>query len=447
MQDPYLTRQQPAPPDVPPALGFGPSQLRQRRKQARKPNYHLRRFLGALMVLGLLGGAGAGVVNVFRAASRPPAVLPACDPPDRINVLVVGIDPKPLPIQLPDSDKGARRLADTLMVFSLDAKATRGYVLSIPRETRATLGQVGDGVLGDALALGGLTMVRDAIEQLTGLTIQHHVAVDLDAARTTLEQLGPLEVHLNRPIRVEEPSLGIELSREAGWNILRPDDVLAFGFERTEDELDRLERQQMLVAAWQAKLHDAWNVAWVSHAMTRSLDKLETDLPKQAFEAIFEKWRAVAPHDLAFTLLPGDANDRGEWLLAPRRWEHLLARLQNTPRDTAPTEIHPTVELLHDAPEDARVLALASTLQAQGFQVVHTAQATQVTDETLIVERPDGLPAAKPGAEAAPAERSVPVLRALLEAVGPARVEVATQPDSAYGARLTVRLGKRFFRP
>jgi hypothetical protein len=41
----------------------------------------------------------------------------------------------------------------------------------------------------------------------------------------------------------------------------------------------------------------------------------------------------------------------------------------------------------------------------------------------------------------------VAVLQALLEAVGPARVEVASQVDSAYGARLTVRLGQRFFRP
>jgi LCP family protein required for cell wall assembly len=445
MPDPFASRQQPPAPDVPASLGIGPSRLRQRRKQARKPNYRLRRVVGVAVVLGVLGGVVLGMLSVFHAATQAPPVVPACDPPDRLNVLVVGIDPKPLPVQLPDSDKGARRLADTLMLFSLDPKATRGYVLSIPRETRATLGQAGDGVLGDALAIGGLPLVRDTIEQLTGLTIQHHVAMDLDAARETLEQLGPLEVHLNRPIRVEEPTLGLEISREAGWNILQPADVLAFGFERTEDELDRLERQQMLVATWQAKLHDAWNVAWISHAMTRSLNQLETDMPKQDFEATFEKWRAIAPHDLAFAMLPGEANARGEWLLAPRRWENLLARLQNTPRDTQPAEARPTVQLLHDAPEDARVLALAAKLQGQGFQVVHTGQALQVTDETLVVERPEPAASAKPG-EPPSAERHVPVLRALLEAVGPARVEVASQADSAYGARLTVRLGKRFFR-
>lgn len=430
-------------------MGLGPSRLRQRRAKKR-PNYPLRRALGALVVFGLLMGSAVAGANVLREALEPPAVLPACDPPDRINVLVVGIDPKPLPVEAPagDKDKGPRRLADTLMVFSLDPRSNRGFVLSLPRETRATLGQAGDGVLGDALAIGGLPMVRDTIEQLTGLTLQHHLALDLDAARTILRQLGPVELHLNQSIRVEEPGLGLDLSREAGWNTLQPDDVLAFAFQRTEDELDRLERQQMLVRLWQGALHESWNLPWVSRVTSRAISVLETDFTKQDFEALTTKWRAIAPHDLSFAMLPGVANERGEWLLAPARWETLLARLQHTPVGEPPAKSHPTVELLYDDKDDARVAAAAAGLAEQGFQVLRTAQVPQVTDETLIIDRPEpGQPPAK-GAKPAPAQpRSAPVLAALMQALGPARVEVTEDANSAYGARLTVRLGKRFFRP
>lgn len=410
--------------------GLGPTRLRARRR--RKPNYPLRRMMALAILLGLVGGVGTGIWNVVRNASKGPVIAPACDPADRVNVLVIGIDPKPFPVS--GAPQESRRLADTLMLFSLDAKAARGYVLSIPRETKATLGNAGEGVLGDALAVGGLTLVRDTIEQLTGLTIRHHVALDLDASKRILKELGPCELHFNRPIKVDEESLGLKLNREAGWQLLQPDETLAFAFQRTEDEIDRLERQQMLVRMWQAKLHGTWNSLWLNRAFERAHDVLETDLNRRDFETIAVQWRQMAGRDLTFALLPGDANARGEWLLAPKRWDALLPRLQKAPSATAVPVLKPTVELLYDEGPEEKVILLAATLQEAGFQVIRHARAYQVSDETLIVDRLRS------------DERSVLVLEALLEAIGPARIEVTSDTMSPYGAQLTVRLGRRFFR-
>lgn len=432
MPDRYPSREPVAPPsDAPRELsGLAPSRLRQRRR--RRPNYQVRRILVVAVLAGLLVGTGTGIVKAIRRVGAAPPILPACDPVDRVNVLVVGIDPKPFPVA--DAPQESKRLADTLMLLSLDPKATRGYVLSIPRETKATLGSAGEGVLGDALAVGGLTLVRDTVEQLTGLTIRHHLAMDLDAAKKILNELGPCELHFNRPIKVEEDTLGLKLNREVGWQLLKPEETLAFAFQRTEDEIDRLERQQMLVRMWQAKLHSTWNTLWLNRAVGRAHDVLETDLNRRDFENILLQWRRMASRDLSFALLPGDANPRGEWLLSPKRWDALLPRLQKAPTATAVRDLKPSVELLYDDGAEEKVILLATTLQDAGFQVVRHARAYQVSDENLVIDRLRS------------DERSVSVLDTLFDAIGPARIEVTSDTNSAYGAQLTVRLGRRFFR-
>ena len=431
MSDRYSPREPVAPPTdgFKDLSGLGPSRLRQRRR--RRPNYQLRRILASAVLLGAVVGAGWAAVAALRTASAAPPILHACDPVDRLNVLVVGIDPKPFPVS--EAPQESKRLADTLMLFSLDPRATRGYVLSIPRETKATLGKAGEGVLGDALALGGLTLVRDTIEQLTGLTIRHHVALDLDGARKILKELGPCELHFNRPIKMEESSLGLKLNRETGWQLLQPEDALAFAFQRTEDELDRLERQQLLVRMWQAKLNSTWNTIWLNRTIGKAHDVLETDLNRRDFENLVMQWRRMAGRDLSFSLLPGDANPRGEWILSLRRWDALLPRLQKAPTSTAVKDLKPSVELLYDDGTEEKVILLATTLQDAGFRVVRHARAYQVSDETVIVDRLRS------------DERSVPVLDTLMEAVGPARIEVTSDTVSPYGAQLTVRLGRRFF--
>ncbi|MEB3198012.1 MAG: LCP family protein [Candidatus Sericytochromatia bacterium] len=432
MNDPYAPREQPParPDELNELRGIGPSRLRERRR--RRPNYALRRLMAMAVLLGLLIGAAIAVGNVMRHGTAPVTIAPACDPVDRINVLVVGIDPKPFPVA--EGAKESKRLADTLMLFSLDPRAQRGFVLSIPRETKATLGSAGEGVLGDALAVGGLSLVRNTIEDLTGLTIQHHLALELEGAKTILNELGNCELYLNRPVRVEEPSLGLRLNRETGWQLLRPEDTLAFAFQRTEDEIDRLERQQMLVRMWQNTLRESWNNLWLNRVVSRAGAVMETNLNRPEFEKLVLKWRKIEGRNLTFALLPGEANDRGEWVLVPKRWEALLPRLQNTPTLKSPEELRATVEVLYEEGPEEKVVMLANTLQEQGFQVVRHAKAPQAIDETAVIDRLPG------------SQRSAALLDALLDAIGPARVELSADAASAYGAHMTVRLGRRFFR-
>ena len=432
MHDPSTSTEPPI-TAVPPGEGLpelGPSRLKHRRK--RRPGLFARRLLALGVFIGLLGAAGIGASYALNSLFPPGTLQAPGDVTARINVLVVGVDPKPLPVE--DMDKASRRLADTLMVFSLDPKTMRAFVVSLPRETRATLGEAGDGVLGDALAVGGIPLVRDTAEELTGLTIQHYVALDLDAARQIVGEMGTSEIYVGKPIKFQDKHANLGLDLQPGWHTLSAEQTLAYAYQRTEDELDRLERQQMLVRAWQARLHESWNWLWLMQLGSKAVGLVETDLPKRDFEYLVGEWRRVVPLNLTFGLLPGDANRRGEWIMSPRRWDALLPRLQGTPGSRSAAEIKPNVELLYDDKGDERVMMLANTLQNQGFQVIRTAHYPVDQDETVVTDRLRA------------DERSQALLAAIDQAVGGARIEVSSDEGAGYAAQITVRLGKRFFK-
>lgn len=411
---------------------LGPSRLRNRR-QRRRPGLFFRRLVAVAVFVGVVGGVGMAAMAAFNSLF-PPSVQIAGDPNGRMNVLAIGIDPKPLPVE--DNDKSSRRLADTLMLFSLDPKANRAYVLSIPRETKATLGEAGPGVLGDALAVGGIDLVKDTVEEVTGLEIQHYVSIDLDGARAVVRQLGAPEVYVGKPIKFADKETAIALDLKPGWHSLAPDDALAYAYQRTEDELDRLERQQMLVRTWQNQLHQAWNWLWLAQLSSRAVGSVETDLPKRDFEYMIGKWRSLDPQAITYALLPGDANPRGEWIMSPRRWDALLPRLQSIPGKKGITDVKASIEILYDDPADEKVMMLATTLQNQGFQVIRTAHYPVDQDDTVLTDR------------MRVDERSTNVLSAVDSAVGAggARIEVSADEVSGYAAQLTLKLGKRFFK-
>lgn len=409
---------------------MGPS----RRKRRKRRFLWLRRFIALAVLVGLLAGIAFGIGQVARMVLPQQALnLGGAAPGEPINVLVIGVDPTPLP---PDElDKATRRLADTVHVLNLDYKNHRAYVLTIPRDTRATLGKNGDGALGDALALGGIPLVKDTVEELTGLTIHHYLWMDMDGARQVVKELGGMEEYLPAAAKWEDKATGLALDKPAGWQQLTPEQTLAYASHREPGgDLDRLQHQQKLMAQVQAKIHGTWAGLWFPGAARRAFAGLTSDMPKADFEALAAEWRKVDPQDLSFALLPGEVSPQGEWVMSPKRWEALQPRLAAVPGAKAIADLKPTIEVVYKDAADDKVMALAEALTKAGFQVVRTQTQDVPQDETVIVDRSRA------------DERSAPALKALGQAVKGGRVVIDPDDATGYGARFTVKLGKGFFR-
>lgn len=409
---------------------LGPSRLRRRRRQ---PNLWVRRlvFVGALCAVTALVGTGVGWAA---KGLLPPTVLGLAPTlPNQLNVLVVGIDPTPLPLKV--GDKATRQVADSLHVISVDTKRDRGFVLSIPRQTFVILGEAGPGPISDALALGDVEMLRESVETVTGLTIHHHVAFEMDGLKRLFKEVGESEVYVSGPLKGEDAAAKLSLDLGEGFRTLMPEQALAYGWLRPEnDELTRLERQHLLMHQWQERFQGGWSWTWAPGAISRSQALGATDMPKRDYDAVVGEIAKIDPERMSYAILPGSVSADGHWVPSQKRVDALLSRLLVAPENKSPRALKPTIEILYNDAGDEKVMDLAGKLTEQGFQVLRTARYNVAQRETRLIDR------------AKLEERSEPVVEAIDKAVGDMRVVMATDEINAYGVSYSLELGKDFFR-
>jgi LCP family protein required for cell wall assembly len=433
---------QTAPPQAP-IPNLGPST---RRKRRRRPSLWVRRAiaLGVLSLGAAMLGGGFGAVS--RALQGPPkvAAVATAGEATRVNTLVITVNPKPLPGE--PGDKATRRVADGLYLLSLDSASKHATILSIPRQTRALIGSNGPGQIGDALAVGGITLLKETVEGVTGLGVDHYVWLEMDGTKTILGALGKPEVFLPSAVKYTDADTGVAVDLPAGWQSLDPDKAIAFGLLRPDDTgIDHMVRQQFLMHQFQRQIHDGFAWTWYGGAVSKAMPAVTTDLPKGDFDALLHALREVAPEDVSYALMPGEVAKSGDWLVQSKRYDGLLTKLQTPIGDKAVAELHPTLEILYDATGNGtdanatqrageKVLALAAKLTSDGFQVVRTDKAPITSAGSRIVDR------------ARADLRSVRVLGALEAAAGDALVEVEPDEVAGYGAQYTLELGKRFFK-
>jgi LCP family protein required for cell wall assembly len=227
--------------------------------RGRKPRRSYGLALATSAVVVVVAAVAAFVVpKVFeRSAATPPvgseqqtaAITPT-------NVLVVGTD--------------SNGWTDSIVLTQVAADGSVNIV-SIPRDSwvstpggMAKLNQVYKDSGPEAL----ITTVRD----LTGVTADHYVAVDMAAVVDLVNAVGGVEVCLNAP--VSEGFSGANFA--AGKQIINGDAALAFVRQRRElpkGDLDRTLRLQALVHSLTTKLKGA-DLAKVTNAVK---DKVKTD--------------------------------------------------------------------------------------------------------------------------------------------------------------------------
>jgi LCP family protein required for cell wall assembly len=380
-------------------------------------------------VTGLVGsGLGWAVRSVV-----PPTKLgigPSLD--ERMNVAVIAVDPVPMPPQ--PGDKATRRVADVVHVFSLDIKHHTGFVLSMPRQTFVVLGNE-PASLSDVLAFGGAARVKSTVEDVTGLPINAHVTMDVEALKSVLGTGGNTDVFMPKAVKFADAPSGLSLDVKEGWQSLSPEQALAYAWWRPDgDELARLDRQQMLMHEWQARANHPMAFMWFNRAVERGLSLATTDLPKRDFEHLAGELAKIHPDRMTYATIPGEVSPHGSWVPSTKRLESLISKLMVSPTDKSIAEAKPTVEILYDDKSDQKVMALATQLTDQGFQVIRTSRYPVSQVESKLVDR------------AKLELRSQPVLEALDHAVGGVRVVLAPDETNVYGAQYTLELGKGFFR-
>lgn len=272
--------------------------------------------LGVLVLVIVLAVAGgiwfltdryAGNVHRFGDAfsglqhrPAPATAAPGASAP--VTFLLLGSDTRAHPA--PGEDPGSR--SDVTMLVRLSGDRQHVQVISIPRDSWVPIPGHGVSKINAAYSWGGTPLAVQTVEQLTGVRIDHVVALDFDGITKVTDDLGGVDVN------VAQTSSNGPYTFHAGMNHLDGDQAMYYVRERYDlpgGDFDREKRQQQYLKAMFGKLFsagtfsnpgkfdDALRIITGNIAVDSSLSN--TDLLSLAYSA-----RDMRPENISYLTAP-----------------------------------------------------------------------------------------------------------------------------------------------
>ena len=303
-------------------------------------------------VVVMVSGLAWGATSWFQTAVRQIAALdptsssiidPAAQAGDQ-NFLVVGSDTRvgatpTEDVGDPTDVPGAR--SDTVMIVHVPADRVGMTAVSFPRDleidrpacdrwdsvsggyTPQTIAPAQHVKLNSAYQVGGPRCVTKVVQQLSGLAVNHFLAVDFSGFKDMVDAVGGVPICVERPLR--DGILGTVIPR-AGTSVLSGDQALNFVRARhvvgdPTSDYGRIHRQQLFLSALLREslsagtLLDLGKLQALVGAVGRSTygENIEAD----QLLSLGQSLSGIDAHRVTFTTVPttGVANDRGNEVL------------------------------------------------------------------------------------------------------------------------------------
>lgn len=318
--------------------------------------------------------------------------------------------------------EGAR--SDTTMLVHVYPDRDSAVVVSIPRDTVLDLPACKDpdgtelpavrDRFNVAFDRGGPGCTVKAVEDMTGLTVDHFVVLDFNGFKRTIDALGGVEVCLTRPL--QDSKSGVDLP--AGRTRVTGEDALAFVRVRHNigdgSDISRINRQQIFLSSLiqevtgSGLLTDPLRVWRVLSESSKAIATDKALADSDGLIALAASVSGLRPKDISFVTLPWLPSGDGATIVtdqpkADAIWAALAAEQPWPPPPPkgadgqklteAPAQI--VVDVHNATGVEGQGSRAAEDLATQGF-VLGTINAREnVSAATTIRHSPDQLEAAR----------------------------------------------------
>ncbi|WP_031153437.1 LCP family protein [Streptomyces xanthophaeus] len=240
------------------------------RRRRKPPKRRRALVIAAWSAAGviLLGGAGLGYFYFKFNGNLKTVDIDAALGTDRpqdvdngsMDILVLGSDSRGGANGEYGRDEGGSARSDTAMIIHLYEGHQKASVVSIPRDTMTarpscatTGGKTDPGgqrrQFNEAYTVGGAACAVKTVEKMSGIRMDHYIEVDFTGFKKIIDNLGGVEVTVNKPIKDGASHLNLA----AGPNKLNGEQAL--GLVRTRksigdgSDLGRIQLQQAFIKA------------------------------------------------------------------------------------------------------------------------------------------------------------------------------------------------------
>ena len=301
--------------------------------------------------------------------------------------------------------------SDTVILLHIAGDRKSAIGVSIPRDTMITLPRCtndkGKSVGGYqarfnvAFELGGPACTMKAIQELTGVPVNHFMEVDFGGFKNIVDAVGGVEVCLATD--VNDKKSGLHLTK--GLHTVKGDEALAFVRVRhgisDGSDTSRIRRQQAFLSSLVRKVTSAGtltNPAEMLNVLNAATSSLTADSQLADVNNLKDlalSMKDLKPSKLTFTTMPWISNaDRATLRPNTKRAQPIWDAMKN---DTAfpnkgngdviltvkPSTIR--VNVLNGTTTPGLAKKVAAQLKAEGFRVqdVSTADTTDYTETTV----------------------------------------------------------------
>jgi LCP family protein required for cell wall assembly len=184
-----------------------------------------------------------------------------------LNVLVLGVDTRP------DSQEMGSR-TDTIMLVQVVPKTGDVKLLSVPRDLLVEVRPGERDKINAAYNYGGVDQTIDALENYSGVPVDHYAVVDFEGFERVIDTMGGVRVDVGEGQFPEKWRMGEDVQRLNGHKTL----IFARYRGTPGADLDRMQRQRELVGALRSEALRWHTVKTLPEIMAVMNENVQTDL-------------------------------------------------------------------------------------------------------------------------------------------------------------------------
>ena len=208
------------------------------------------------------------------------------------TILLLGSD------HMNNDQRAALNHSDSIMLLRTNPSRHRLAYLSIPRDLRVPIPGYGDAKINAAMQIGGPALAARAIENFTGLGINHVMFVDFHAFKDLIDNIGGIEIDVPEPILSNPFDCPYDVQRcqtwkgwrfGKGWQHMDGRRALVYSRIRenqlnpADSDITRGERQQQVLRATLRKLLGVGTYFKLPFNGSTLVEPLTTDLSAWQF--------------------------------------------------------------------------------------------------------------------------------------------------------------------
>ncbi|SCG83714.1 putative transcriptional regulator ywtF [Proteiniborus sp. DW1] len=222
-----------------------------------------------------------------------------------ITFLLLGVDAN-------DTNKAKGQRTDTMMLCKYDDTTGKISILSIPRDTMATIrGRKKKEKINHAHAYGGPELSVKAVRDLLGISLDYYVRVDYQIVKDVVDLIGGVEVDVPMDMKYSDPwadpPLNIDLKK--GKQVLDGDKSLQFLRYRkgyADQDLGRIEAQHQFMSSAIKKALNPVNILKLPKFIDTYVKNVDTNIPLDTIAKFALKVKNVDTENIEMATLPGE---------------------------------------------------------------------------------------------------------------------------------------------